>query len=112
MSNLPSYQYLFAIPEGLKVMWSARAIYTTRPNPRLDILPDRQQMQGDNSSEAAEALCNWLNTVGIKGLEKVCNDEWVKQDESRVVSFKSGGFAIYGNPNSSYGYLYIVAYKE
>jgi hypothetical protein len=111
LSNpIPEQQYAFTIPRGLKVMWSARAIYTVKPEPFIDILPDRQYMFGENESREGQELCSWLNTVGIKGLQKQCNELNVSPNERREVAFRSGGFVIKGNPNASYGYLYIVAY--
>ena len=107
---IPSHQYLFEIPAGLPVMWSARAIYTVRPEPFLDILPDRQYMYGANESDEASALCDWLNKDGIKGLQAVCKKLGVQPNESRIVEYSGNGFIIRGNPNASYGYLYIVAY--
>lgn len=92
-------------------MWSARAIYTIKPEPFLDILPDRQFMYGENHSQEAKDLCQWLNQFGIRSLQAVCKKLGVCQNESRIVEYQSKGFIIRGNPNSSYGYLYIVAYR-
>lgn len=108
---IPSHQYLFEIPPNLPCMWSARAIYTVKPEPFVDILHDRQYMYGDNHSQDAKDLCDWLNKEGIKGLQSNCNKLGLGPDESRIVEFQSGGYIIRGNPNSSYGYLYIVAYR-
>ncbi len=110
-STIPSFQYLFEIPPTLAAMWSARAIYTTTPEPFLDILPDRQHMYGEYQGQEGKDLCNWLNKEGIKGLQAVCKRLGVGPSESRIVEFSSNGFIIRGNPNSSYGYLYIVAYR-
>jgi len=108
---IPSHQYVFEIPPNLDAMWSARAIYTTRPEPFIDILPDRQCMYGDHRGEEAKRLCNWLNNKGLKGLQQVCKEQHIAQDESRIVEFQSDGFIVRGTPNASYGYLYIVAYR-
>jgi hypothetical protein len=107
---IPSFQYLFEIPPGLVAMWSARAIYTVKPEPFLDILHDRQYMYGENQSQEAKDLCAWLNKFGIKGLQAVCKKVGLGPDESRIVEFSGDGYIVRGNPNSSYGYLYIVAY--
>ncbi len=108
---IPSHQYLFEIPPGLVAMWSARAIYTVKPEPFIDILPDRQYMYGENKGEEAKHLCEWLNSEGIRNLHAKCKELDVCPSESRVVEFRSKGFVIKGNPNASYGYLYIVAYR-
>lgn len=110
-ATIPSVQYLFEIPSNLVAMWSARAIYTVRPEPFIDILHDRQYMYGENQSQEAKDLCAWLNKSGIKGLQSVCKKTGLYSDESKIVEFSSKGFIIRGNPNSSYGYLYIVAYR-
>ena len=107
---IPSLQYLFEIPAGLVAMWSARAIYTIKPEPFIDILPDRQCMYGQNQNQEGKDLCEWLNKAGIKGLQAMCKQLGIGPDESRIVEFSSDGYIIRGNPNSSYGYLYIVAY--
>ncbi len=108
---VPSFQYLFEIPPGLTAMWSARAIYTVKPEPYIDILPDRQCMYGENQSQEAKDLCEWLNKAGIKGLQSMCKQLGIAPNESRIVEYSGDGFIIRGNPNSSYGYLYIVAYR-
>jgi len=107
---VPSLQYLFEIPPTLVAMWSARAIYNLSPELFIDILHDRQYMYGDNKSQEAKDLCDWLNKEGIKGLQSMCKQMCLGPDESRIVEYSSNGFIVRGNPNSSYGYLYIVAY--
>ena len=108
---IPSVQYLFEIPSNLAAMWSARAIYTVKPEPFIDILHDRQFLYGENQSQEAKDLCAWLNKSGIKGLQAVSKKTGLYPNESRIVEFTGNGFIIRGNPNSSYGYLYIVAYR-
>jgi len=109
--TLPSFANLFNIPPTLAVMWSARAIYSVKPEPFIDILHDRQYMYGKNQSQEAKELCDWLNNEGIKGLQSVCKQVYLKSDESRIVEYNSKGFIIQATPNASYGYLYIVAYR-
>ena len=109
--NLPSFANLFDVPPTLAAMWSARAIYSVKPEPFVDILHDRQWMCGDNQSQEAEDLCNWLNSAGIKGLQALCKSTGLTQNESRVVEYSSKGYVIQATPNASYGYLYIVAYR-
>ena len=109
---IPQVQFHFPIPEGLDALWAARAIYTIRPEPSLDILPDRQFTYGCNHGPEAQALIKWINREGIKGLEGQCKKMGIRQDESRTVTYISNGFIIKGNPNTSYGYLYIVAYRS
>ncbi len=109
--TLPSFANLFNIPATLAAMWSARAIYNLRPTLYVDVLHDRQWMCGENQSQEAKDLCDWLNSEGIQGLQSVCKQKGLGPDESRVVEYSSKGFIIQGTPNSSYGYLYIVAYR-
>ena len=109
--TLPSFANLFDIPPTLVAMWSARAIYNLRPSLYIDVLHDRQYMYGENQSQEAKELCDWLNTEGIKGLQSVCRQMCLGPDESRTVEYSSKGFIIQGTPNASYGYLYIVAYR-
>ena len=108
---IPSVQFQFRIPEGLDALWAARAIYTVKPDPILDILPDRQFVYGCNHGPEAQALIKWINREGIKGLEEVCKKMGIRQDESRTVTYIGNGYVIKGNPNTSYGYLYIVAHR-
>ncbi len=109
--TLPSFAKLFDLPPTLGAMWSARAIYSVKPEPFVDVLHDRQWMCGENQSQEAKDLCNWLNSAGIKGLQSVCKRTGLTQDESCIVEYSSKGFKILGTPNASYGYLYIVAYS-
>ena len=109
--TLPSFAGLFDIPPTLAALWSARAIYSVKPEPFVDVLHDRQCMYGNNMCQEARDLCDWLNKEGIKGLQAMCKQLGLGQDESRIVSYTSKGFIIQGTPNASYGYLYIVAYR-
>lgn len=109
--TLPSFAGLFDIPPTLAAMWSARAIYNVQPAFYVDVLHDRQWMCGENQSQDAKDLCDWLNSVGIRGLQSVCKRTGLTQNESRIVEFSSKGFIIQATPNASYGYLYIVAYR-
>ena len=109
---IPQIQFQFRIPEGLDALWAARAIYTILPETRIELLPDRQFVYGCNHGTEAKALVRWLNREGLKGLEGLCKKMGVRQDESRTVTYISNGFVIKGNPNTSYGYLYIVAYRS
>lgn len=109
--TLPSFANLFDLPPTLAAMWSARAIYSVKPEPFVDILHDRQWMCGEKQSQEAKDLCDWLNKEGIKGLQSVCKRTGLTQNESRIVEFSSKGYIIQATPNASYGYLYIVAYR-
>ena len=106
-----SHQYLFEIPPALVAMWSARAIYTVKPEPFVDILSDRQHMHGEDEGKEAKHLCKWLNGEGTKGLQAKCKANDVCPNEACVVEFSGKEFVIKGNPNASHGYLYIVAYR-
>jgi hypothetical protein len=110
-TSIPKTQYGFPIPDGLRALWAARAIYSVEPEFYVDILPDRQCMCGECHSEERKDLCSWLNTEGIEALQTQCRELDLRPNESRVVEFHSKGFVIKGTPNASHGYLYLVAYR-
>lgn len=92
-------------PEGVSVAWGARAIYRDMT---IDLLPDRQSWIGEDR----KPLMGWLNSKGIEGIRKVCDDEYLTPDSADTVTFREGGWLIKASPRASYGYLYMVAYKE
>lgn len=95
-------------PEGAKVSWGARAIYTAPTG--IDLLWDRQSMDGLEEDRAA--LSKWINKTGLPGLKKVLKSDYLASDENREVEFKGGGYVIRANPRASHGYLYIGAWPE
>lgn len=105
--------YGFSVPATVTTFWSARAIYSWRNGEvYTDIPHDRQIMTGADDKVAAQALADWLNKDGLPGLQAVCQREQLQPDEVRVAEYRADGYYVAGNPNGSYGYLYIVAYKE
>lgn len=92
-------------PEGVSVAWGARAIYRDMT---IDLLPDRQSWSGEDR----KPLMGWLNSKGIEGIRKVCDDAYLTTDSAETVTFREGGWVIEASPRASYGYLYMVAYAE
>ena len=95
-------------PEGVSVAWDARAIYKAG---HVDLVHDRQSWTGKRT-KARKALAAWINGVGLAGIREVCRETYLPSDSAETVSFREGGFVIKASPRQSYGYLYLVAYKE
>ena len=90
--------------------WGARAIFHPGTKHPIDLLPDRQ---GCKCAEglASKPLLDWLNTVGMKELQKMRAFKSISSDSTEVVEFKDGEFTVQCCPNASYGYLYIGAWQ-
>jgi hypothetical protein len=108
--------------DRLAVTWGARAIYTGQ---HIDLLPDRQSWSLADYSEDDEdttsvcyeerqariqPLLTWVNNVGLPFLRKEATNLYT--DENRTVELNDGKFHIEANPQSSYGYLYIRAWRR
>ena len=96
--------------------WSARAIYKSadfrgdgRGNygPIIDI--DQQGFTGEDRS--IKALEAWLNTRGLNALRARLKLDYLDVAARREVRVERGGYVIVANPNASYGYLYLGAWK-
>ncbi len=99
-------------PAGCQTWWGARAIYNGRKDDyQIDLLWDRQSFTTDDE-KAGEALHRWINKTGLKGLRARLKAEAAYPGDNILVSFEEGGYVINANPNRSYGYLYICAYKK
>ena len=102
------------VPEGAPAAWGARLIY---PN---DLVWDRQDMQGEPSHRAA--LSAWLNgtdTHAEIGALRLALDKATELDllggirgsmNTMVVLHDDTAGRIVGNPNASYGYLYVAGW--
>ena len=90
--------------------WGARAIFHPGTKHPIDLLPDRQ---GCHCAEglASKPLLDWLNTKGIKELQKMRAFTFLSGDSTEVVEFKDGQFTIQCCPNASFGYLYLGAWQ-
>lgn len=119
-------------PASATFAWGARAIYSLRNHDEkffangkrrktpksvtvasIDLPYDRHEMVGGTDAER-KALAKWLDTVGLKALNKCCRDAYLTGDSEDDVEFfdDKRGYAIKASPRASYGYLYIVAYKR
>tara|TARA_Y100001972_G_scaffold86808_1_gene106192 strand:+ start:129 stop:446 length:318 start_codon:yes stop_codon:yes gene_type:complete len=96
-------------PEGVSVAWDARAIYKAG---HVDLLHDRQSWTGDKRTRARKALLAWLNGVGLRKIKETVKEAYLPSDSAETVAYREGGFVIKASPRQSYGYLYLVAYKE
>jgi hypothetical protein len=86
-------------PEGVDHAWGARAIFR---GGIIDIVWDRQG-GGDDDLRA------WLNARGIPQIRRMVAD--VGYGEDREVRWTEGAYTIVANPKSSYGYLYLGAWR-
>jgi hypothetical protein len=80
-----------ALPEGTTTAWGARLIY---PN---DLVHDRQDLVGPD----ADDLKAWLNGGPLDPTKDVT-----------VTLFEDEDGIIVGNPQGSYGYLYVAAWLK
>jgi hypothetical protein len=90
--------------------WGARAIFHPGTKHPIDLLPDRQACKCIDGL-ASKPLLEWLNTKGMKELQKLRAFKALSSDSAEVVEFKDGEFTIQGCPNGSYGYLYLGAWQ-
>ena len=95
-------------PEGVRASWEARANYKAG---YIDLVHDRQSWTGKRT-KARKALAAWINGVGLAGIREVCRETYLPGDSAKTVTFSEGGFVLKASPRQSYGYLYLVAYKE
>lgn len=92
-----------ALPDGVRNAWGARWIW---PN---DVVWDRQDLKGSD----IEPLKDWLNGGALNAARIEAAQNTLHQDEDRtVVLFEDDDGVIVGNPQSSYGYLYVAAWLK
>lgn len=124
----PAWGLTALIPAGTVLAWGARAIYTTRYvdqrvrgklksttfEPSIDLVWDRQGWSSHPDQpdvEARKAMALWINEHGIPAITRQCRGQCVTPSDSVVLAFEGSGYAIKASPNSSYGYLYIAAWR-
>jgi hypothetical protein len=99
------------IPEGIETAWGARWIF---PN---DFVWDRQCVEGPE----AKALESWLQApTGNSHLRQAIMQAGVlaknlmlaSSDHDAVVLYEDDEGKIVGNPQGSYGYLYVCAWLK
>lgn len=102
-----------AIPPEAQAAWGCRAIVERSG---LDVLWDRQDLQGEDAAKAA--LKAWLNDEGAFKRFRERTDELVKAhvirgDEQRLITlYEDEKGIVVGNTNASYGYLYVAAWLK
>lgn len=94
--------------QNVSFWWGARVIFN--PPDILDIVPDRQQIQG-GTTEDRDKLVSWINSVGIRKLRDELAKQCISGSEDKLIAIddKTAGFMMMANPKQSYGYLYISA---
>lgn len=81
------------------------------PQYNLSLVWDRMAMTGGTETER-KALSKWIDKVGLPGLTKEVDRLNIYPRDNETAEFRKDGYVIRGNPRASYGYIYIVAYKE
>lgn len=93
-----------SVPASAVSAWGARAIWA---NKKIELLQDRQ------AAIAGSDVCQWLNSNGMtKKLETALNENWITERDDDYIHIEDGLFHMLASPNASYGYLYIVAWKD
>ena len=103
----------YEVPEEVTAAWGARWIF---PN---DQLYDRQDIFGHNT-EMGKKLVAWLNADGAAHLcsarnnakKMAQNRDLLQSGNQTIILFEDATGIIKGNPNASYGYLYVCAYLK
>ena len=101
------------IHDKIAVTWGARAIYK---NQIIDLPPERvtwtvpgQELNIENHKRLVNSLSQWINAKGLPFLRKEARTLY--PDECRTVALDEGLYHIEASPQSSWGYLYIRAWK-
>jgi len=119
MNDTLSFGYQAGVPaDHTGALWGARLIFPD------DLLYDRQSNAyvGDadeaTAASALNELHDWINGLGsetkpLKLALAATRTSGLRSDESReVVLYEDERGKIVGNPNASYGYLYVVAFLK
>lgn len=92
-------------PEDGRALWGARWIW---PN---DQVWDRQDCVGPD--EDRKRLLDWLNSGAGKAAASWQMSVFLAHDEDRqVVLYEDDEGIVIGNPQRSYGYLYVAAWLK
>lgn len=100
-----------ALPEGLTTAWGARLIFPA------DLLWDRQSFPGVETTKG-QKLKHWLNTCGAlkKALAEARraakNYRLTPEQNKAVTLYEDETGIILGDPQASYGYLYVAAWLK
>jgi len=93
--------------EGVAFHWSARAILR---DGTIDIVWDRQGIEGEATVRESQALAAWLNTKALPWMRAYAKrEDFPRGDEDREVAVSGDGYELRANPRASHGYLYMSA---
>ena len=107
------YSGTWEVPDSVTFAWGARLIITQQGD--TDLLWDRQGATAEVAPAAWTSLSNWLDGGAIKharsALSQMLAEYRLSTRETReVVLYGDDKGIIMGNPRSSAGYCYILAY--
>jgi hypothetical protein len=97
-------------PTGITAAWGARALYTWKGGPQIELLWDRQSPYGPEDQR--RTLCKWVNEKGLELLKKELDEKFITSKDDATVTVKDGPYTIVASPKRSYGYLYIGAWSN
>jgi hypothetical protein len=108
-----SFGLWYEVPNEVTAAWGARWIF---PNEQLY---DRQDIFG-HDTEMGKKLIAWLNANGAEHLcsarntakKMAQNRDLLQSGNQTIVLYEDETGIIKGNPNASYGYLYVCAYLK
>ena len=93
-------------PKDAPVAWGARGIMER--DGAVSLLWDRQSIRGEDHPDW-QAFVKHLNGGPLKEAVKVASMFGPHEDEVRTL-YQDDKVTIKGNPRSSYGYVYLIAY--
>ena len=96
--------------------WGARAIFhpdAKFADQHIELLHDRQQVTpADSDPQKVKALLRWISKTGLGKLRKELRLKGVRADDHGPTWIVDGDFNIIGDPLTSYGYLYLCAWRN
>ncbi len=94
--------------ESARFHWGARAILRDGV---IDLLWDRQGVEGEATAHERTALSAWLNEKALPWMRDYCKhgEDFPSVSEDREVSVSGDGYVLRANPRASHGYLYMSA---
>src|SRR5262245_7583104 len=105
MSSL-AFGYNGGLPDGVKAAWGARFIFPD------DLVYNRQDLIGADT-EDGKKLLDWLNGGALGAARAKARTMHVSSAETvEVVLHEDETGIVLGNPQGSYGYLYVVAFLK
>jgi hypothetical protein len=104
-----TFGYNAGLPDGVRAAWGARFIFPD------DLLYDRTGIFGDEDKR--KALVEWLNSGALGAARdeagRLADSYALRNDETReVVLYEDDEGKIVGNPNRSFGYLYVAGWLK